>query len=804
MLCITHIVCILHTNGVTYEEIDVAETKAAARSGGILAVLAIAGIVASLTQTLVIPLLGQMPQLLHTSTANATWVVTASLLVAAVCTPVAGRLGDMYGKRLVLLGSTVPLIVGSVVCAVSSSLLPMIIGRGLQGMSVGIIPVGIAALRDLLPPERLGSGIALISSSLGIGGALGLPLSAAVVQYSSWRVLFWGVAVAGVIVAALIYIALPKIAPAGSAGRFDVLGAIGLGAGLVCLLLAVSKGGSWGWGSASIIGLFVGAVVVLLLWGWWELRISAPLVDLRTTARPQVLMTNIASIGIGVAMYSQSLIVPQLLQLPKITGYGLGQSMMAMGLFMAPGGLMMMLLSVPSAKLSAARGPKVTLTVGALIMAVGYGLSMVLMGNPWTLMIVTIIISSGTGFAYGAMPALIMGGVPVAESAAANSFNTLMRSIGTSVSSAVIGVVLAQMSVSFAGHSIPTENGFRTGLLIGCGVSIVAAIIAIVIPVRRTAAAAAEAAVAHTASEADLVAAEVDSVPVAGVLPASVQIAADRYAGETIPETVAGPSIYGRVRDAGGPVVPGATLTLISTSGSQLGRAVARHDGYYELAVPAAGSYVLIASAEGRRPDASTVVVGQVPTACEVTLAGMGTLAGTVTRVPGEDPVPEARVAALDPRGEVVASAETDILGRFGLSDLPEGEFIVAVSADGFHPTAVPVLVSGTGITEISVMLRPGARLSGVVRVRSDDRPLHDAQVTLMDPAGHVVDTMTTGADGSYTFANLSDGDYTVVVSGYAPVVMQVSVHGDAVQGVDAHLGHDSPVTASMEQTSAR
>lgn len=769
-----------------------AEKQPAARSSGILAVLAIAGIVASLTQTLVIPLLGELPQLLHTSTVNATWVVTVSLLVGAVVTPVSGRLGDMYGKRQVLLASTVPLIVGSVVCALSSSLWPMIIGRGLQGMSVGIIPVGIAALRDLLPAEKLGSGIALISSSLGIGGALGLPLAAAVVQYSNWRVLFWGVAVAGVIVAALIYLVLPAIPAAGVSGRFDVLGAIGLGVGLVCLLLAVSEGGSWGWGSASIIGLFVGAVVVLLLWGWWELRTSAPLVDLRTTARPQVLMTNIASIGIGVAMYSQSLIAPQLLQLPKITGYGLGQSMMAMGLFMAPGGLMMMLLSVPSAKLSARFGPKVTLAVGALIMAVGYGLSMVLMGNPWTLMIVTIIISSGTGFAYGAMPALIMGGVPVAESAAANSFNTLMRSIGTSVSSAVVGVVLAQMSVSFAGHSIPTQNGFRTGLLIGCGISVVAAILAILIPVRRAVAAAAEAAVAHTVDEADLVAAEVDSLPVAGAIPAAVQVAADRYA-ETIAETVTGPSIYGRVRDAGGPAVPGATLTLISATGSQLGRTIARADGYYELAAPAAGSYVLIASAEGRRPDASSVTVGSLPTLYQVTLAGMGVLAGTVTREPGEDPVPEARVAALDPRGEVVASAETDILGRFGLQDLPEGEFIVAVSAEGFHPSAVPVLVGGAGVTEIAVRLRPGARLSGVVRVRSDDRPLHDAQVTLMDPAGHVVDTMTTGQDGSYTFANLSDGDYTVVVSGYAPVVMQVSVHGDAVQGVDAQLGHDDP-----------
>lgn len=716
-----------------------AESEPDARPGGILTVLATAGIVASLTQTMVIPMLGQLPQLLHTTASNAVWVVTASLLVAAVTTPVAGRLGDLYGKRRVLVLSTVPLVAGSVVCALSSSLWPMIIGRGLQGMSVGIIPVGIAALRDLLPPERLGSGIALISSSLGIGGALGLPLSAAVVQYSSWRVLFWGVAAAGVVVGALVLVVIPDTPRAAAAGRFDILGAVGLGAGLVCLLLGVSEGAQWGWDSARILGLFAGAVVVLLVWGWWELRIAAPLVDLRTTARPQVLVTNIASVVVGVAMYAQSLIAPQLLQLPRSTGYGLGQSMMAMGLYMAPGGLMMMLVSPIGARLSALRGPKVTLTVGCVIMAAGYGSSLALMSSPGGLLVVAILVSAGVGFAYGAMPALIMGGVPQSVTAAANSFNTLMRSVGTSASSAVIGVVLAQMSVSLAGHSIPTENGFRTGLLIGCGVSIAGAVIALAIPVRRAAAARHSAAVADT----DIIAADGNSqAPNTGT-----------------PHPAAGPVVFGRVQDTGSSVVSGATLTLISTSGRQLGRSAARADGYYELAAPAPGSYVLIASARGWRPAASAVMLGPRPVACDMTLTGMGKPAGTVLRATDGDPVPDARVAAVDPHGEVVSSAATDILGRFGLVELPEGEFTLAVSALGFHPTAMPVRVSGTGVTELTVLLRPGTRLSGVIRVREDDRPLHDAQVTLMDAAGHVVDTVMTGADGAYAFGNLADGE---------------------------------------------
>ncbi|MET9483083.1 MFS transporter [Streptomyces sp. NPDC006638] len=464
-------------------------SQPAARPGGVVGILAFAGIVAAITQTLVVPLIAELPKLLDTSASNASWVITATLLAAAVATPVAGRLGDMYGKRRMLLVSLVPLVAGSVVCAVSSSVVPMIAGRGLQGIGMGVVPLGISLLRDVVPAEKLGSSIAIMSASMGVGGALGLPFAAAIAENTSWRVLFWVVAALALAVGALIWAFVPAGGETTGSKGFDVLGAIGLGIGLVCLLLAVSKGADWGWGSGTTLGLFAAAVVVLLVWGLWELRISDPLVDLRVTARPQVLMTNAASVLVGFAMYAQSLVVPQLLQLPEATGYGLGQSMLAMGLWMAPAGLMMMIMSPLGAKLSAVKGPKVTLAVGSLVIGVGYGISLPLIGSssPWSLLVVTLVCNTGVGFAYGAMPALIMGAVPLSETASANSFNTLMRSIGSSVSAAVIGVVLAQMTTDFGGFALPSEDGFRVAMLIGCGVGLVAAVLASLIPVRKTA-----------------------------------------------------------------------------------------------------------------------------------------------------------------------------------------------------------------------------------------------------------------------------------------------------------------------------
>ncbi|MEU1198286.1 MFS transporter [Streptomyces sp. NPDC005813] len=458
-----------------------------ARAGGVVATLAFAGTVAAIMQTLVTPLIAELPQILHTSSSNSAWVITATLLVSAVCVPVSGRLGDLVGKRRMLLACSVPLVAGSVVCALSSSVAPMIVGRGLQGMGMGMVPLGIALLRDVVPAEKLSSSIALVSASMGIGGGLGLPISAAVAQYASWRVLFWGSAALAVAIAAMIWFLVPDV-PAGAKGqRFDGLGAIGLGAGLVCLLLGVSKGADWGWGSVTTLGLLGTSVVVLLAWGVWELKAHDPLIDLRTTARPRVLLTNLASVFVGFGMYASMLIIPQLLQFPEATGYGLGQSMLAAGLWMAPGGIMMMIVSPLGGKLTDARGPKFTLICGVLVIALGYGLSLALMGSAWGLMLVGMVINSGVGLAYGSMPALIMTSVPLSETAAANGFNTLMRALGTSVGAAVVGVVLAQLTTSVAGHTFTSENGFRTGLVIGGGIALIAAAIAAVIPAARAA-----------------------------------------------------------------------------------------------------------------------------------------------------------------------------------------------------------------------------------------------------------------------------------------------------------------------------
>lgn len=449
---------------------------------GLIAVLAFGGIVMSLSQTLVIPLLGMLPAILGTSAVNASWVVTITLLAGAVAGPLMGRLGDLYPKKFVMIGVTAVMVVGSVMCALADSLWPMLIGRALQGVGIGVIPIGIATMREVLPVTRLAPAISLMSSSLGVGGALGLPAAAALAQYGSWQWMFWGSAALGVAIIVLMLARLRTMPAAKPEGTLDIIGALGLATALIALLLAVSKGADWGWGSTLTLGLLALTVVSLAAWTLWVLRHPSPIVDLRVAARRPVLLTNVASVTIGMGLYAQLLIMPQILQLPIETGHGLGQSMVAMGLWSAPAGLAMMAVSPLSGRLIGTRGPKTTLILGALVVAVGYASGQLLIGSTWGVMTVGIIVSSGVGLAYGAMPALIMASVPNSEMGSANSVNTLMRSIGTTTSAAVLGVILTQMSTDFEGLFVPTEAGFRVGLVFGCGACLLAAAVAATIP----------------------------------------------------------------------------------------------------------------------------------------------------------------------------------------------------------------------------------------------------------------------------------------------------------------------------------
>ena len=450
----------------------------------ILAALAFCGVLVSISQTIVVPLLPSLPAITHSPVSDVSWLITVTLLTGAVFTPLLGRAGDMYGKRKVLLIALSSMVIGSLLCATSSNLTVLITGRAFQGAAVAVVPLGISILRDELPPARVIPSIAIMSSTLGIGAAFGIPAATLVVEYANWHTMFWINLGLGLLDVVLVLLIVPESAVRTS-GRFDVLGGLGLSAFLVCLLLAVSKSNAWSAGRLTI--LYAVAVLLVPLWGWYELRTKSPLVDLRVSARPAVLFTNLSALLIGFAFYANSLSTAQLVQEPKWTGYGLGESIVVSGLCLLPGGVAMVLLSPVSARISSARGPRFTLMIASVIMAAGYVVRLFTSSNVAGIVIGATVVSAGTAVAYSALPALIMHAVPVTETAAANGLNTLMRTIGQAICSTIVATVLANVTISQAGKVAPALSAYLIVFVIAGIAAAVAAGLVLLIPVRRAA-----------------------------------------------------------------------------------------------------------------------------------------------------------------------------------------------------------------------------------------------------------------------------------------------------------------------------
>ncbi|MEV3854883.1 MFS transporter [Streptomyces sp. NPDC050095] len=287
---------------------------------------------------------------------------------------------------------------------------------------------------------------------------------------------------------------------------------------------------------------------------------------------------------------------------------------------------------------------------------------------------------------------------------------------------------------------------------------------------------------------ADTPAAEAEAVSPDAVSPVAVT-AAEMAAATTTATALSGPGVRGHIRDGDGTPVAQAVVTLIDLRGTQLGNTTTGPDGQYAVTVPAAGTYVLIGSGGGRRPQATTVTVGDAPADFDLILSGAAGLTGTVVEAGGERPLPGALVIATDVRGEVVATGTSDTGGGFGLGDLVPGSYTLAVSSPGHRPAALPVEVTGGGADHYEVRLDPGARVHGTVRTTAG-APVDEARVTLLDAAGNTVASTVTGADGGYAFGDLDTGEYTVIASGYAPHAVPLRLEREGKHEVDVDLTH--------------
>ncbi|GAA4727537.1 hypothetical protein GCM10023350_08160 [Nocardioides endophyticus] len=419
---------------------------------------------------------------LKTDQSTVTWVMTVYLLSASICTPIIGRVGDAIGKRRMLVCALVCLTVGSLVSGVAEQISVMIIGRVIQGAGGGVLPLAFGIIRDELPGRRVPGAIGLLASLGAVGGGIGIVLAGPIVQFMGYHWLFWLPSIVTGLAAAAAHLVIPD-SPSSAPGPISVAPVILLSSWLVCLLLAVSRGHSWGWSSPPTLGLLSGAVALFAVWVTIELRSAAPLIDMPMMKLPTVAITNSVSLLVGFGIYAGYAFLPQFTQTPTSTGYGFGASITESGIILLPMACTMFSVGMLSGTLVRMTGPKAVVILGCLVSAASMAMLAVAHSERWMHYVANAAMGVGTGLVLACLSNLIVAAVPPGQTGVATGMNANIRTIGGSIGTAVIaGIVTAD----HAADGLPRETGYTHGFWAMSTALVLAAAVAMLIP-RRTA-----------------------------------------------------------------------------------------------------------------------------------------------------------------------------------------------------------------------------------------------------------------------------------------------------------------------------
>ncbi|MFD7971579.1 MFS transporter [Streptomyces clavifer] len=758
-----------------------------------------------------------------------TWVVTASLLAMTATTPLWGKLSDLFSKKLLVQIALIIYVLGSIVAGLSTSSGMLIACRVVQGIGVG----GLSALAQIvmaamISPRERGRYSGYLGAVFAVA-TVGGPLLGGVITDTSWMGWRWCfyVGVPFAVIALVVLQKTLKLPVVKREVKVDWSGAFFISAAVSLLLLWVTfAGDKYDWISWQTYTMLGGTVALIALFLLIESRASEPIIPLRLFRNRTITLASVASLFVGVAMFAGTVFFSQYFQLARDkspTMSGVMTIPMIAGLFLS---------STVSGQVITKTGRwKAWLVSGGFLVTAGLGMLGTIRYDTeyWHIAVFMFVMGLGIGMMMQNLVLATQNQVAPADLGAASSVVTFFRSLGGAIGVSALGAVMANRVTHYVkdgladlgpegaafGHGGTGGGGipdldklpapFRTvvEMAYGHGVGDVflyaapAALVAFIVTIfikevaLKTNAgndkAGAEAPAAENATAAPGTAALV-AEGTAGVTSVGAPETADTR--DTLVTTLQGTPVRGVVRGAEGAPVARAAVTLISLGGRQLGRSVARADGGYVLDAPGSGSYVLIASADGFQPQASTVVVGEEPLAYDILLAGTSGLAGTVRTAEGGSPVEGAMVLVTDVRGDVLATGSSGATGEFAFGELVPGAVTVAVTAAGYRPLALPVEIGGQGVTRVDAALESGALVKGVVRAGTGRAPLSDARVTLIDAAGNVVATSTTGEDGVYAFTDLDAGEYSVVATGYPPVAGSLTVTGAGVDGHDIELAH--------------
>jgi predicted MFS family arabinose efflux permease len=448
----------------------------------LIASLSIVALTVAVLQTAVVPVLGLIADQLQASTVAVSWTVTANLLAAAAATPLLSRLADLYNKKYVLLCVLAVVLLGSVLAATTSSLPVLIAARALQGVSYSLYPICVAVLREELVEEQVVRALAVLSAILGFGGGMGLVATGLLVAGDAdYHRVFWLTTGFSLLVMLVVVLVVPSRRRRGQ-GSIDWLGAFGLAIGLSTLLLAITQGNSWGWASPPTIVTAAGGLVVLGLWWFWERGRAYPLVSIPLLTRRAMLLTNLATVFVGMGLYFGFLGLTAFVQAPReAAGYGFSASVLYSSIvYLLPGAFAGLVTAMISGRFIDRFGARPVLVCGAATGIVGFTALAVAHDQPWQVIVAGIFTNAYISLAYGALPALVVSEADPGETGIATGLNAIARTVGSSVAAAIVAVLLGH-TVASTGQ--PPESAYITIFVAG---AVTAALATILIALSRS------------------------------------------------------------------------------------------------------------------------------------------------------------------------------------------------------------------------------------------------------------------------------------------------------------------------------